>query len=410
MNWWDCFRMARRALQSNRIRSSLTMLGIIIGVASVIAMASIGSGAQTQIDEQIRSLGANVLMVEPGAEQDGGVRSASGTRPTLTDADATAIAELPGVQAASPSARGSAQIVHGNRNWNTSINGTTTDMFVIREWPLAQGRYFTPGEEAGGGRVALIGRKVAEELFGEDDPVGEEIRILNAPFTVVGVLAEKGMSGSGRNQDDDVFVPLTTARLRLVGGAHPVNRGAVTFILVKAESDEAIPAAVENIKALLRQRHRLTAGMVDDFTVTNPAEVMALQNASTRTFSWLLAAVASVSLIVGGISIMNIMLVSVNERTREIGLRLALGARRRDVRSQFLIEAIVLCLIGGAIGIITGAGAAVVVARLAEWPIFIGLDSALVALGFSAGVGIFFGWYPALKAARLDPVLALRSE
>jgi putative ABC transport system permease protein len=410
MTWWESFRTARRALRANLMRSFLTMLGIIVGVASVITMVAVGSGAQTQIAEQIRTLGANVLMIQPGAASEGGARTAAGARHTLTESDAAAMVALPQVRAAAPSVRGNAQIVQANRNWNTTVNGTTADMFVIREWPLAAGRYFTPAEETSAGRVALIGRTVAAELFGDADPVGGEIRVLNTPFQVIGVLAEKGQSGSGNNQDDIVFVPISTAKLRLMGSASSVNRGAVAYILAKAVSDDTIGAATAAIEALLRQRHRLASDSPNDFRIADPAEAMALQHASTRTFAWLLAAVASVSLMVGGISIMNIMLVSVSERTREIGLRLAVGARRRDIRNQFLMEAVTLCLFGGLIGMALGVGAAVVIGGLAGWPVFIGPDAVAFAIGFSAAVGVFFGWYPARKASRMEPVEALRME
>ncbi len=410
MNWFESFRTARRALRANKLRSFLTMLGIIVGVASVITMVAVGSGAQTQIAEQIRTLGANVLMVQPYAAREGGARSAAGSRHTLTESDAAAIARLPSVRASAPSVRGSVQIVSGNRNWNTTLNGTTAQMFVIREWPLAAGRYFSVREEEQAGRAAVIGETVARELFGARDPVGQEIRVLNTPFEVVGVLAAKGVSGAGRDQDDIVFVPISTAKLRLIGSASAATREAVAYILVKANSDGLMERARLEIEGLLRQRHRLGVDRENDFTVTIPSETMALQHASTRTFAWLLAAVASVSLIVGGISIMNIMLVSVTERTREIGLRLALGARRRDVRNQFLMEAITLCLLGGVIGLALGIGAAILIADLAGWPIFVGPDAVLFAILFAGGIGVFFGWYPARKAARLEPVEALRVE
>jgi putative ABC transport system permease protein len=410
MTWWESFRTARRALRANLMRSFLTMLGIIVGVASVITMVAVGAGAQTQIAEQIRTLGANVLMIQPGAAREGGARTAAGARHTLSESDAPAIAGLPHVRAAAPSVRGNAQIVQANRNWNTTVNGTIADMFVIREWPLAAGRYFTSAEETSAARVALIGRTVATELFGEADPVGGEIRVLNTPFQVIGVLGEKGQSGSGSNQDDIVFVPISTFKLRLLGSASAVNRDAVAYILAKAVSDDTIGAATAAIEALLRQPHRLAADSPSDFRIADPAEAMALQHASTRTFAWLLAAVASVSLLVGGISIMNIMLVSVSERTREIGLRLAVGARRRDIRNQFLMEAVPLCLFGGLIGMAAGIGAAVVIGDLAGWPVFIGPDAVAFAIGFSGAVGVFFGWYPARKASRMEPVEALRVE
>ena len=408
---WESFGIALRSLRANKMRSFLTMLGIIIGVASVITMVAVGAGAQTQVREQIRSLGANVLMVLPGAAREGGVRRESGSRHTLTESDSRAIGtQLPQVQAAAPSIRGAHQIVRGGRNWNTTVNGTTADYFVIREWALAAGRHFAPSEEEGAGKVALIGATIAKQLFEKDDPVGGEIRISSVPFEIIGVLAEKGPSGSGQNQDDIIFVPISSAKLRLMGSASAVNREAVAYILVKAVSDEAMRPATAQIESLLRQRHRIPPDGDNDFQVHNPAAAMAAQRASTTTIAWLLAAIASVSLIVGGISIMNIMLVSVTERTREIGLRLAVGARRRDIRNQFLTEAVALCVLGGIIGLVFGIGAAWGVARLAGWPIFIGTDAVAFAVLFAAGIGIFFGYYPARKAARLQPVEALRSE
>ncbi|MFL5211434.1 MAG: ABC transporter permease [Microvirga sp.] len=407
----ESFGIALRSLRANKMRSFLTMLGIIIGVASVITMVAVGAGAQTQVAEQIRSLGANVLMVVPGAARDGGVRRESGSRHTLTESDAAAIgSQLPQVQAAAPSIRGPHQIVRGGKNWNTTVNGTTADYFVVRDWPLASGRPFSRAEEQGAGKVALIGATVAKQLFDKDDPVGGEIRISSVPFEVVGVLSEKGPSGAGQNQDDIVFVPISTAKLRLMGSASEVNREAVAYILVKAVSDEAMRSAQGQIEALLRQRHRSGGDAESDFQVNNPAAAMAAQRASTTTIAWLLAAIASVSLVVGGISIMNIMLVSVTERTREIGLRLAVGARRRDIRNQFLTEAVTLCVLGGLIGLVVGTGAAWAVAKLAGWPIFLGTDAILFAVFFAASIGIFFGYYPARKAARLEPVEALRSE
>ncbi|HKH95755.1 MAG TPA: ABC transporter permease [Beijerinckiaceae bacterium] len=408
---WESFGIALRSLRANKMRSFLTMLGIIIGVASVITMVAVGAGAQTQVADQIRSLGANVLMVVPGAARDGGVRRESGTRHTLTEGDSRAIgSQIPQVQAAAPSVRAAYQIVRGAKNWNTTVNGTTADYFVVRDWALAAGRHFSRSEDDGGGKVAVVGATVAKQLFGTDDPVGGQIRIASVPFEVVGVLAEKGPSGSGQNQDDIIFVPISTAKLRLMGGASEVNRESVAYILVKAVSDEAMRAATGQIEGLLRQRHRLESGADPDFQVTNPAAAMAAQRASTTTIAWLLAAIASVSLVVGGISIMNIMLVSVTERTREIGLRLAVGARRRDIRNQFLTEAVTLCILGGLIGLTLGTGAAWAVAKLAGWPIFLGTDAVAFAVLFAASIGIFFGYYPARKAARLEPVEALRSE
>jgi putative ABC transport system permease protein len=403
--------IALRSLRASKMRSFLTMLGIIIGVASVITMVAVGAGAQTRVAEQIRSLGANVLMVMPGTAREGGVRKESGSRHTLTESDAVAIAsQLPQVQAAAPSIRSAQQIVHADKNWNTTINGTTTDYFVIRDWAAAAGRQFSRAEEQGGGKVALIGATVAKQLFDKDDPVGREIRISSVPFEVIGVLADKGPSGAGQNQDDIVFVPISTGKLRLMGSASEVNREAVAYILVKAKSDEVMGSAQEQIDALLRQRHHISVGEESDFQVNNPAAAMAAQRASTTTIAWLLAAIASVSLVVGGISIMNIMLVSVSERTREIGLRLAVGARRRDIRNQFLTEAVTLCIFGGLIGLVVGTGAAAAVANLAGWPIFLGIDAVALSIIFPASIGIFFGYYPARQAARLEPVEALRWE
>jgi putative ABC transport system permease protein len=411
MMLWEAFGIALRSLRANKMRSFLTMLGIIIGVASVITMVAVGAGAQRRVAKQIRSLGANVLMVVPGAALEGGVRKESGTRHTLAESDAAAIrSQIPQVQAAAPSIRGNHQIVHGGRNWNTTVNGTTAEYFVVRDWALSAGRHFSEAEEQGGGKVALIGATVAKQLFDKADPIGGQIRVSSVPFEVIGLLAEKGPSGAGQNQDDIVFIPISTAKLRLMGSASEVNREAVAYILVKAVSDEAMQGATGEIEALLRQRHRLEPDADSDFQVNNPAAAMAAQSATTTTIAWLLAAIASVSLVVGGISIMNIMLVSVTERTREIGLRLAVGARRRDIRNQFLTEAVTLCVVGGLIGLGLGIGAAWAVARFAGWPIFLGTDAIAFAVLFAASIGIFFGYYPARKAARLEPIEALRSE
>jgi putative ABC transport system permease protein len=406
----ECLKIALRSLRGNPLRSLLTMLGIIIGVASVVTMVAVGAGAQTEVAEQIRSLGANVLMVQPGAAREGGARRESGSGHTLTESDSDAVGSLPVVEAAAPSIRGNVQIVAGNRNWNTTVNGTTADYFVVREWTLSQGRYFSQGEQAGAGKVALVGKTVAEQLFGDTDPLGQSIRILQVPFEVIGVLDEKGPSGSGRDQDDIVFIPISTAKLRLIGSAHQVNRDAVAYVLVKAKSDEFMEAAERQITGLLRQRHRLQSDGENDFRVTNPAAAMAAQRAATKTIAWLLAAIASVSLLVGGISIMNIMLVSVTERTREIGLRMAVGARRRDIRNQFLIEALSLCLLGGIIGLVAGIGVSIGVAQLAGWPIFLAPEAMLAAILFAGAVGVFFGYYPARRAAALDPIECLRTE
>ena len=408
MNTLQSIRIAFRALQTNKMRSALTMLGIIIGVAAVVTMVAVGQGAQTQVAEQIRSLGANLLMVIPGAAREGGARLSVGSRHTLTEDDAHAVRDsVPNIIASAPSVRGYLQVVHGNRNWNTAVNGTVPEYFIAREWAVDKGRAFTDGDVRDSAKVAVIGASVAKALFQDGDPLGQLIRIANVPITVVGVLARKGPSGTGSDQDDVVFVPISTAKLRLLGGAHVISRAAVAYILVKVASASAMEPAQRQITGLLRQRHRIRADAEDDFRVRNPAAAMAAQRASGRTLTFLLAAVASVSLIVGGISIMNIMLVSVTERTREIGLRLALGAKQRDVRNQFLVEAVTLCLLGGVIGILLGAGSGAVVAKMTGWPIFIGPASMALAVGFAGLVGVFFGFYPALKASRLDPIVAL---
>ena len=411
MSLIESLKIALRALQVNKLRSLLTMLGIIIGVASVVSMVAFAAGAQREIANQIRTLGANVLMIEPGAIIQGGARSETGSRPNLSETDAVTIASQIGeVAAAAPSIRGTVQVVHGNRNVRVSVNGTNSDYFRIREWPLSAGRYFSDAEQSGAGKVAVIGQSTAKQLFVSDNPIGGQIRILSVPFTIIGVLGEKGTSGSGHDQDDVVFIPISTAKRRLIGSANAVNRDSVNYILVKAVSAEATPLAERAIAALLRQRHRLRSGENNDFRISNPAASMAAQHATKRTIGWLLAGIASVSLIVGGISIMNIMLVSVTERTREIGLRIALGARQKDVQMQFLSEALVLCVIGGLIGLLVGAGVAVGVALMAGWPIFLSPAAMLAAIIVAGLVGLFFGYYPARRASKLDPVEALRAE
>jgi putative ABC transport system permease protein len=405
----DCLSTAAAAMLANPIRTCLTMLGIIIGVGSMISMAAIGAGAQARVQEQIRSFGANVLMINASVRSQDGVRTAGNIRRPLTIEDARAIAELGSVRAAAGSVAGPAQAVHGNLNWGTTVNGTTAAHFAIRDWRLSSGRFFRQDEEAEGGKVAVIGAVVARKLFGDDAPLGQVIRILNTPFEVIGVLKEKG-SAAGQNQDDVIFVPLPTAMMRLIGSANAVNRNAVAFILASAMSDNSMAAAMEDITGLMRQRHNLRRGEDNDFTVTTAASILAAQQASTRTVAILLGAIAGVSLIVGGISIMNIMLVSVTERTREIGLRLAIGARPRDVRRQFLLEAVVLCLVGGLVGVACGGLTAIAVAKLAGWRILLEPQAAIVAIVFAGCVGMFFGYYPARQAARLQPVIALRTD
>lgn len=411
MRFHENFSIALRALRANKLRSLLTMLGIIIGVASVIAMISVGMGAQARVVEQIRSLGANLLMITPGAAQRGGVRLQSGSRQSLSEDDARALMiNNPLLTVAAPTVRGRTQIVYGNRNHSTITAGTTADYFVAREWGLTSGRYFTPSEQHATAKVVLLGQSVAEALFEDNPAVGRKIRILNVPFEVIGVLNKKGASSTGADKDDVLFVPLSTAKLRLMGSAGRVHRGAVDYILIKVASGNLMESAQFQISSLLRQRHKLRNNEADDFKVSDPAAAMNTEREAARTFAWLLATIASVSLAVGGISIMNIMLVSVTERTREIGLRLALGAQRRHIRNQFLIEALTLCLLGGLIGIALGSAIAIGIARMTGWPILLGPEALLAALAFAAVVGVFFGYYPARKAALLDPIEALRFE
>jgi putative ABC transport system permease protein len=406
MTFGQTLVVALRALSLSPLRSILTMLGMVIGVASVVTVLAIGSGAQSQVARQIRAIGANVLMINPGAARQAGVRLKAGTRLSLTERDVDAIMEqIPQVRVAAGSLSGSAQAVHENKNWNTTINGTTANHFLVRDWHLAEGRYFTRTEEDSAGKVAILGSEVVKRLFDTDEPIGGQLRIMNVPFNVIGVLDPKG-----QEQDDVIFVPLSTAKLRFLGSASGVNRDAVAFIIAKVVSDEAMPMAKTQIEGLLRQRHRIQDGEEDDFIVTDPAAAMLAQRGATRTVALLLTCIACVSLLVGGISIMNIMIVSVTERTREIGIRRAVGARGGDIRLQFLTEALVLCLIGGLVGILFGVSASLTIARSAGWTTVIDAHAIALALGFSALTGVFFGFYPAHRAARLDPVEALKVE
>lgn len=402
--------IALQALRVNKLRSLLTMLGIVIGVAAVIAMIAIGGGAQQRVQEQIASLGSNLLIVIPGSVIQSGARLGLGNAQTLTESDYKAIQqEIPEVQVAAPVSRGNAQVIFGNTNWATSIQGVYNDYFEAREWGLTEGRLFDQGEISRFGKVAIIGKTVASQLFGEDNPIGEMVRIRGIPFEIIGVADGKGQSGMGQDQDDVIFVPLTTGRARLFG--EPRGRIArVGTILVKAQNGADTKYVEERITELLRQRHRIQATMENDFQVRNLSEILKTQEAASRIMSMLLAAVASVSLLVGGIGIMNIMLVSVTERTREIGLRLAVGARSKDIMTQFLVEAMTLATIGGGIGVLLGLGISLLVAWLASWNISLSIMSIVLAVGFSATIGIFFGYYPAKTAAKMQPIAALRYE
>jgi putative ABC transport system permease protein len=410
MNFAALLRIALRALAVNKLRSALTMLGIVIGVGAVVVMIAVGAGAQRRVEEQIRALGSNLLLVMPGSTTAGGVRLGFGSASTLTEDDVAAInREIPEALAA-PALRGSAQVIWGNTNWSTQIYGTTPEYLDVRQWPLAAGRSFEPAEMAAAAKVCLIGATVARQLFGDADPLDQSIRIKRVPFTVIGVLDVKGQSLMGTDQDDLVLVPIKTARSRVLGTASAARNRTVGTIWVKAAEGVDTKEIEGQVRSLLRQRHRIQPGADDDFSLRNLAEVMAAQEASSRVLALLLAAVASVSLLVGGIGIMNIMLVSVTERTREIGLRMAVGARTRDILGQFLVEAVTLSLIGGLAGVALGVGASMLIAGLAGWRIVLSPEAVGLAVAFAFAIGVFFGFYPARKAARLNPVEALRFE
>lgn len=410
MSFYEAILSALQALNAHKQRAALTMLGIIIGVSAVIAMVAIGGGAREQVASQIRSLGANLLIVLPGNITLTGVRLGSGAQNTLTDNDAEAIGrEIGAVQATAPTLRTSVQIVAGSQNWATFAYGIDLGYFTAREWDVEIGRPFTQEEVQRGGQVVLLGWTVVQNLFPNgEDPIGQVIRLRNVPMTVIGVMGRKGQSALGTDQDDVVFVPLPTGRARLTGN-NRANARSVGSIMVKVNEGEDLNGALDEVRQLLRQRHRLQADQEDDFSIRNLSEIAATREASANTLALLLAAVAAVSLVVGGIGIMNIMLVSVTERTREIGLRMAVGARPRDIMGQFLIEATLLAAIGGIIGVLLGVGAAEIVSKQANWPLLIDPVVVIGAVVFSGFVGIFFGWYPAWSASRLDPVEALRS-
>lgn len=401
-------KISFRALKVNKMRSALTMLGIIIGVGAVIAMLAVGTGASQKISEQISSMGSNLLIILPGATSSGGVRMGAGTQPTLTMGDADAIQkECPAVADDAPVLGGVAQIVYGHQNWSTGVTGTTPSMLNVRDWPLSAGRSFTQQDVNSATKVSLLGQTVVDNLFGDMNPVGQIIRIKKVPFAVIGVLERKGQSPSGQDQDDTIYVPVTTAQKKLFGTSFP---GMVRIIMVKAKSAEDLAPAEKQINDLLRQRHHIGQKQENDFTVRNLTQMMQAAEQSTKVMTLLLGAIASVSLLVGGIGIMNIMLVSVTERTREIGIRMAVGAKTWDIRLQFIIEALALSLIGGIVGIIAGVSGSNVISALAGWTTIISPLSILLAFGFSGMVGIFFGFYPAYKASLLDPIDALRYE
>jgi len=410
MTYADCFRAAVTALRANLLRSILTSLGIIIGISSVIAMVAIGAGAESQIKASIESLGSNIMIVLNGSRTTGGARGGTGSNQTLTEEDAQALQrDVPSVDVAAPSVQGRFQLVAGNANWSTSVLGITDDYMTARNWSIDQGRPFSDLEARSAGKVVLIGATVAEKLFPGEDPIGKIIRINKVPVQIIGVLAAKGQTPFGQDQDDTAFIPLTTAKKRVLGGRW-VKSNLVGQITVKVRDADDVAQAEKDVTTLLRQRHRLAEGQQDDFNIRNISQFLAARAESTRVMGLLLASVAAISLIVGGIGIMNIMLVSVTERTREIGLRMALGARRRDILTQFVVEAITLSILGGLIGVAIGVGGSHLIAQTGDWPVLIEPQAIGVAVGFSAAVGVFFGFYPARKASKLDPIDALRYE
>jgi len=404
----SAFKISFRALRVNKMRSALTMLGIVIGVMAVIAMLAVGAGAREAVAKQISSIGSNLLIVLAGATSSGGVRMGSGTQSTLSTDDADAILKnCPAVAYAAPIHHGSAQLVFGHQNWATEVTGTTPSIMIVQNWTLRGGRVFTDQESKTAAKVAILGQTVVTNLFGDMDPVGQTIRIKDVPFKVIGALAPKGQSIMGQDQDDTVFIPITTAQKKLFGVRFI---GMVRVIIVQTRSDRDLDPAQEQIAQLLRQRHHIGPKQDDDFTVRNLTQMLETMQRVASIMTILLGSIASISLLVGGIGIMNIMLVSVTERTREIGIRMAVGAKTWDIRLQFIIEAVTLSLFGGAVGIAIGIGASELVTVFSGFPVIISIISIILSFGFSGLVGIFFGFYPAYKASLLNPIDALRYE
>jgi putative ABC transport system permease protein len=398
-------RIALKALNRNKMRTALTMLGMIIGVGAVITMVALGKGAQSTIEEQVKSAGTNMIMVNAGNFSSGGVRMGQGNSTRLTAEDADSMKTVPGVQYVAAGANTRSQVIAGNQNWSTQVQGTDVDITAIRNWPTKWGSFFTSQDVRGAAKVAVLGSVVSDTLFGPDvDPTGQIIRIRNQPFKVVGVMSSKGQSSMGQDQDDTIFVPYTTVQKKLLGIQHINN------VTVSAASADAVDQTAESIREVLRVRHKIVPGEPDDFMVRTLEDMASVRTEKTKTMTTLLAGIAGVSLMVGGIGIMNIMLVSVTERTREIGLRMAIGARGKDVLLQFLVEAVVISLFGGLIGIGLGFGLSAAVQRFMTWPTAIPADAIAMAFGFSGATGVFFGFYPARKAASLDPIEALRFE
>ena len=408
INPLESVKIAVGALRVNVMRSLLTMLGIVIGVGAVIVMVAVGAGAREMIGEQIRSIGSNLILIVPGAMFQGGARLGSGSVHTLRSTDAEAIAkECPAVKLTAPNWGDVTQVVYGNRNWRTRISGTWESNFLIRDWPIRYGRMFTPEEEKRAAKVAVVGQTVIENLFGDTYPLGKAVRIKSVPFTIIGVLERKGQSPRGDDQDDAVFVPLRTSQYRLFGTPFPDE---IQAIIVQAKDISLISDAERQIDALLTRRHKIGRNQDKDFTIRNLTEILQTAQKSLNIMTTLLGAIAAISLVVGGIGIMNIMLVSVTERTREIGIRMAVGARSGDILSQFLTEGVVLSVCGGLMGTILGICGAFIFARSSGWPALVDFVTVGIAILFSGAVGVFFGFYPAFKASRLHPIEALRHE
>ena len=407
MNKFALIAEAWGAMALNRMRAGLTMLGMIIGVASVVLMLAIGQGAQSTVNDSIASMGANLFIILSGATTSGGLRFGSGTTQTLTLDDNQAISKLSTIKAVAPIYSGTAQLAYGANNWSTSVSGTTQQYLEVRNWSLDSGQSFNASDVRAASKVVLIGQTVAKNLFGEEDPVGKTIRIKSSPFLVIGLLSNKGQSLDGRDQDDTALVPVTTAQTKLFGNPFP---GTVRYIMAQAISDNMMEEAEQDIAQALRLRHRISVNAEDDFTVRNLAALAETAASATKVLSFMLGAIASISLLVGGIGIMNIMLVSVTERTREIGIRMAIGARRKDILLQFLLEAVMICVMGGLAGVLLGVMGAWLVSKFAEMTVVVTLNSIGISFLFAAATGIFFGFYPARKAAYLKPVEALRYE
>ena len=405
MKWTAVPYVAGKALRRNLMRTLLTALGIVIGVAAVITMVGLGQGAKSEVEEQVNRLGQNVVLIFPGARQLGGVSIGGGSANTLTTEDARALREeIPEVIAASPEVRSQRVLVYGNRNWHTRVYGQTADYLQIRQWPIESGRMYTEEEVERASLVAVVGQTVVNELFEGADPIGETVRVRGLPLEIIGVLSPKGMSLMGSVQDDIMIIPYTTAFQRVSGRSHAM------VINVQVYDDDSMDIARVKIEDLLRERHNLAPHQENDFTIQTQEEVAEAATETSRVMTWLLASIAGISLFVGGIGIMNVMLVRVTERTREVGLRLAVGARAPDVMLQFLIESVILCLIGGIGGIVLGLISTEVIANYAGWPAVFSTQAMIIAVSVSAAVGLFFGFYPAWKASRLDPIVALRSE